>query len=213
MSAADAATGREISDEKVRAATGRTWDEWEALLDSRGAADLPHQGIVALLEDGLIASGWWVQMVAVGYARRKGTRVLGQTSSGDFQVGVRRTLPLAPDAAWRLVTSAEGVRAWLGDAPDLALAKGATYATPDGAKGEVRVLDPGSHLRITWQPSGWARASTIQVRVIPAGERTTLSFHEERLPSAAERAERRRHFEAALDALQRLAGTASPENA
>ena len=199
-------TGREIADESLHAATGRTWDEWEALLDARGAAELSHGRIVALLADGLVDSGWWRQAVAVGYEKRKGRRALGQTADGLFQVGVRRTLPVAHDAAWRLVTSAEGVRAWLGDA-DLTLEKGETYTTPDGAAGEVRVVKPGSHLRVTWQPAGWARASTIQVRVIPAGERTTLSFHEERLPGAAERDERRRHFEAALDALQRRAGS------
>jgi uncharacterized protein YndB with AHSA1/START domain len=207
MAATKVETGREIADESLRAATGRTWDEWEALLDARGAAELPHGRIVALLADGLVDSGWWRQAVAVGYEKRKGKRALGQTADGLFQVGVRRTLPMAHGAAWRLVTSAEGVRAWLGDAPGLALEKGATYTTRDGAAGEVRVVQPGSHFRVTWRPPGWARPSTIQVRVIPAGERTTLSFHEERLPGAAEREERRRHFEAALDALQRRAGS------
>jgi len=65
------------------------------------------------------------------------------------------------------------------------------------------VVQPGSHLRITRQPPGWSRPSTIQVRVMPAGAKTTLSFHEEHLPGAAERQERRAHFAAALDELQR----------
>jgi uncharacterized protein YndB with AHSA1/START domain len=209
MAKAGVKTGRELRDEAVREATGRTMDEWEALLDSRGAADFSHKEIVALLADGLVESGWWRQSVAVAYEKRKGKRDLGQTADGAFQIGVRRTLPIAIDDAWRLVTSAEGVRAWLGDAPGLAWEKGETYAIPDGAAGEVRVFEPGSHLRMTWQPPGWAKPSTIQVRVLPAGERTTISFHQERLPGAAEREERRRHFEAALDALQRRAGASS----
>jgi hypothetical protein len=73
----------------------------------------------------------------------------------------------------------------------------------------MRVVNPGSHLRLTWQPPGWAKPSTIQVRVMASGERTVLSFHEERLPGAEERDARRRHFEAALDALQRQAGAGS----
>lgn len=202
--------GREVTDDAVRDATGRTWDEWAALLDSRGAADFSHKQLVALLADGLIESSWWQQSVAVAYEKKKGKRVLGQTSDGAFQVGVQRTLPLAHDAAWRLVTSPEGVRAWLGDAPGLALEKGAAYETKDGAAGEVRVAKPGSHLRITRRPPGWAKPSTIQVRVMPSGERTVLSFHEERLPGAAERNARRRHYEAAMDALQRLAGASRP---
>jgi uncharacterized protein YndB with AHSA1/START domain len=202
-------TGKEIRDEAVREATGRTLNEWEKLLDSRGAADFTHKQIVALLAGEGVESGWWQQSVTVAYEKRKGKRALGQTSDGAFQVGVRRTLPIAHDDAWRLLTSPEGLRAWLGDAPGLAMEKGARYATPDGAEGEVRVAQPGSHVRLTWRPPGWAKPSTIQVRVLPAGERSTLSFHEERLPSAAEREARRRHFEAALDALQRQAGVES----
>lgn len=209
MAATEVETRRGIADETVRDATGRTWDEWVELLDEHGAAELPHGRIVALLADGLIESSWWRQSVAVAYEKRKGRRALGQTADGAFQIGVRRTLPLAPDDAWRLVTSAEGVRAWLGDAPGLALEKGATYAAADGAVGEVRVAHPGSHLRITRQPPGWVKASTLQVRVLPAGARATISFHEERLPAAADREARRRHFEAALDALQRQAGVGS----
>lgn len=193
-------SSRQIGDDRVREATGRTWDEWEAELDARGAADLSHTKMAELLETEFKVSGWWAQAVTVDYERRKGRRAVGQTAATGFNIGVRRTLPLSLDAAWRLLTSPEGMRAWLGGAP--APEKGARYATPDGATGEVRVVQPGSHLRVTWHKPGWARPTTIQVRAIPAGEKTTISFHEEHLPGAAEREERRRHFTAALDALQ-----------
>jgi hypothetical protein len=206
VAATKAGTSREISGDKVRAETGRTWAEWEAELDSRGAADLPHARIVALLADGLVESSWWRQSITVDYERRKGRRTLGQTADGGFQIGVRRTVAMTPDEAWRRVASPEGVRAWLGDAPGLSLEKGARYATGGGCTGEVRVSKPGSHVRITRREPGWARASTIQVRIIPAGERSTISFHEERLPAVADREERRRHYQAALDALERQAG-------
>ena len=206
MAAAKAGTTREISDEAVREATGRTWDEWEALLDSRGAAELSHREIVGILtKEKLVDSGWWAQSVTVAYEKRKGKRVLGQTSEGAFQIGVQRTHAMRHDEAWRLVTSPEGVSAWLGDVRGLALEKGAAYTTADGAEGEMRVVRPGSQLRLTWKPAGWAKPSTIQVRVDPAGERAVVGFHQERLPGAGEREERRRHFEAAHDVLRRLA--------
>jgi hypothetical protein len=40
MSSTKAEPGRELAHETVRDPTGRAWDEWEALLDSRGATDL-----------------------------------------------------------------------------------------------------------------------------------------------------------------------------
>lgn len=192
------------SDDAVREATGRGWSEWEEALDARGAAGLSHKEIVALLGEMGVESGWWRQQVTVGYEKRKGKRVVGQTAGTGFQVGVRRTVAAGADEAWRLLTSPEGVRAWLGEVRGLRLEKGETYQAAGGATGEVRVISPGSHLRITRRPEGWPRASTIQVRVMPAaGGKTVLSFHEEHLPGAAERQERRAHFEAALDELRR----------
>lgn len=192
-----------VSDDRVREATGRTPGEWEALLDGRGAADFSHKQIVALLGELGVESGWWRQMLAVDYERRKGKRAVGQTEAAGFNVGARRTLPVSADDAWSLLTSPDGVRAWLGGAPTLRWEKGEKYTLEDGSAGEVRVFKPGSHLRITWGPEGWPRASTIQVRVTPSGERkTVIGLHQEHLPGAAERDERRRFFEAALDALE-----------
>lgn len=192
-----------VSDEKVREATGREPGEWEALLDARGAADLSHKQVVALLAELGVQSGWWMQTLAVDYERRKGKRAVGQTATAGFNIGVRRTLPIPADQAWRLLTSDDGVRGWLGGAPGPRWEKGETYRLEDGSGGEVRVFKPGSHLRLTWQPEGWPRPSIIQVRVMPSGERkTVVSFHEEHLPGAAEREQRRRYWEAALDALQ-----------
>lgn len=131
-------------------------------------------------------------------------RSVGETRDAGFEIGVRRTLPVPAETLWLLVTSAEGRRAWLGAGPDFALEPGAAYALDDGAQGEVRVLRPGSHVRLSWQPGDWPRASTIQVRVLPGGAQSVLAFHQEHLPDAAAREERRAHFTAALDALQRL---------
>ena len=43
------ATQRKISDAAVRKATGKSWDEWFAVLDSEGADALPHKQIARLL--------------------------------------------------------------------------------------------------------------------------------------------------------------------
>lgn len=130
-------------------------------------------------------------------------RVVGRTRDGHFEVGMRRTLAIGVEEAWRLVTSRDGVRAWLGG--DVALERGRTFALADGTAGKVRVFGPGSHLRLSWRPEGWAHASILQLRVIAAGEKTTVALHQERLPDAASRTARRAHFAAALDALERLA--------
>ncbi|HEX9938106.1 MAG TPA: SRPBCC domain-containing protein [Longimicrobium sp.] len=137
-------------------------------------------------------------------AERSGTREVGKTRDTGWQIGLRRTLPVGVADAWRAVTSPQGVRAWLGDGAHVQFEPGSDYALADGSTGTVRVVQPESHLRLTWHPDGWPRPSTIQVRVLPAGERTTIAFHQEHMPDAAARQERRAHFAAAMDALERL---------
>ena len=194
------------SDAAVREATARGWAEWEAALDGAGGERMSHRELVAWLErEGGVESGWWRQSVAVGYEKLKGKRVVGQTADGRFQVGVQRTLPLSPDRAWALLASPDGVRAWLGDGADLALREGETYRTADGATGEVRVVRDGSHARLTRDPGGSDRPSTIQIRVEPKGDRSVVGMHEENLPGESDREERRAHYRAALDRLQALA--------
>jgi hypothetical protein len=55
---------------------------------------------------------------------------------------------------------------------------------------------------MTWQPYGWTRASTIQIRVLPKGDSTMIAFHQEHLPDAEAREQRREHFKNVLDALE-----------
>lgn len=135
----------------------------------------------------------------------KHTRLPGQTRDTGFQIGVRRTLPLTPEEAWGLLTSDAGVQLWLGDTSSLRFEPGAPYTLADGTHGEMRVYQTNHHLRLTWQPSGWTRPSTIQVRVIPKGQNTTISFHQEWLPGSEEREQRRAHFDTVLEALAKHA--------
>ncbi len=133
-----------------------------------------------------------------------GSRPTGLTKDVGYQIGVRRTLPIHFEEAWRLLTSTQGVKIWLGETSAFDFSKGAEYLLVDGSSGEVRVFSPNSHLRITWQPGGWPRASTIQLRVIPKGDRTVIAFHQEHLPGPEEREARRSHFASALDKIEHI---------
>ncbi|MFM1651615.1 SRPBCC family protein [Brevibacillus sp. B_LB10_24] len=127
-------------------------------------------------------------------------RVVGQTKSVGFQVGVRRTLPVSQERAWELVTSAQGLQLWLGEATDISLRPGQRYETKTGESGEIRIVKPLQQLRLTWQKPDWQRASTVQVRILPkAGGKTTISFHQEHLVDKHVREEMKARWEAVLE--------------
>lgn len=125
----------------------------------------------------------------------------GLTKDSGWQIGVRRTLSLDYEAAWELLTSERGVTLWLGPISEIDLAEKGRYILTNGMRGQIRVFKPYSHLRLTWQPPGWPRPSTIQMRVIPKGEKTVIAFHQEQMPGETARIERRAYYQSVLDSL------------
>ena len=80
-------------------ATGRTLDDWFAILEERGAGSLTHKDIARLLRDDCGVPGWWSQMLTVEYERKIGRREVGQRTTGEFRTTVSRTLSGTMDEA------------------------------------------------------------------------------------------------------------------
>jgi uncharacterized protein YndB with AHSA1/START domain len=137
----------------------------------------------------------------------KSARPRGQTQASGWEIGARRTVPVPAGQMWALLVSVEGLRCWLGDVPELRVAPRVAYQLADGTSGEFTVVKPGSHLRLTWRPVDWPRHSIMQVRVIPQAERAVVALHQEQLPDASAREQRRAAFTAALEGLYRLGVT------
>jgi hypothetical protein len=89
-----------ISDEAVRAKTGKSWSEWFAVLDSAGAADMNHPAIAKYLYHELGVSDWWSQMVTVGYEQARGRRRVHETARG-FQISRSKTIEVSAARAFR----------------------------------------------------------------------------------------------------------------
>ncbi|MFC0215084.1 SRPBCC domain-containing protein [Paenibacillus chartarius] len=135
------------------------------------------------------------------------SKAVGQTASAGFQIGVRRTLPMTEEQAWSFLTSAEGLKLWLGEVSGFALQAGESFVSEEGISGEFRVVKPKQQLRLRWKPSGWAAPSTLQIRLLPASSgRTTISFHQEQLDGPETRERMKLHWEHVLDEIRRYTG-------
>jgi hypothetical protein len=80
-----------MSDEKLKAKTGCTWERWVHALDRRGAEQMSHRDIAALVSEKYKVDGWWSQTVTVGYERIKGLRARGQRRDGTYEASKSRT--------------------------------------------------------------------------------------------------------------------------
>ena len=98
-----------VSDEAVRKATGRGWDEWFAILDDAGAVGWKHPDIArwVVAEHGI--SGWWAQSVTVGFERARGLRAEHERPSG-FSLSATKTVQRPGRAAVRGVRRCEAAQ-------------------------------------------------------------------------------------------------------
>ncbi len=100
------------SDETIRRGSGKSWDEWFAILDAWGAEEHTHTEIARHLHEEHEVSGWWAQTVTVGYERGRGMRGVNQRTSG-FYVGVSKTVPVGVNMLFEEFTDTRKRNLWL----------------------------------------------------------------------------------------------------
>ena len=198
-------TSAKMSDDAVQKATGHPWSHWFDRLDALDATSMSHKDIAHHLHTREGVSGWWAQSITVAYERARGMRAVGETTRG-FQVSKQKTF--LPDAsrAWELLTSAEGLAAWLGaGAPD-ALHESQTFALDSGVHVTVRGIRYGESIRLGWNPPQHDPTQVVIAWVQTSNSgKGTIAFSHENLPDAQAREVARARWTDALKALQAIA--------
>lgn len=178
-----------ISSEAVRAKTGKTWDEWLALLDAENAQALPHKQIAALLYDKYSVPAWWCQMVTVGYEQARGLRAVHQTAGG-YSASVSKTINVPLSALYRACAD-EAMRAkWLGR-----------------KKYSVSKQTPNKSLRMGWAKDG---ATRVDMELYAKGNtKSQIVVQHSKLAGAEDVEKMKTYWRGALDKLAALVENAS----
>ncbi len=100
-----------MSDDAVKAETGKTWPQWFAALDKAKADKLDHPAIAEMVHEKFKVPGWWSQMVTVEYERARGLRVRHQLTDG-FSLNASKTLPVGLAALYRSLTDEKSRARW-----------------------------------------------------------------------------------------------------
>ncbi len=169
--AGDLAALAGMSDETVRAKTGRSWKEWVATLDAIDGTSLPHRELAERLYRDFDVPGWWAQMVTVGYERIRGLRAKGQRRGGGYEVGKSKVFHVPIGELYAAFGERERKR-WLGD----------TRLT-------VRKATPNKTLRMRW-----ADDAPVEVYFVPKGERKSQVAVQHRGLASPEEAAKIRAF-------------------
>jgi hypothetical protein len=154
---------RPYSDEVIRSNTGRTWDEWFALLDGWGAARRPHPEIARWLVEEHDVGGWWAQGVTVAYEQARGLRAPGQRRGGLFEVNATKTVAVPVDRLYEAFADPTLRERWL-----------------PGATVEVRTARPAKSIRANWDGS-----TRLVIAFTARGEaKSQVALTHERVPDA-----------------------------
>jgi hypothetical protein len=134
----------DMSDEAVKAKTGRDWREWVAVLDAAKCAEKPHREIAQYVSS-LGTPPWWTQGVTVGYERIRGLRAIGERRGGGFEANKSRTFAVPVGKLYKACSTARLRARWLGDV-DVRSAtanKRMRIALPDGTMAELYFAEKG----------------------------------------------------------------------
>ena len=151
-----------ISAEKVRERTGRTWNQWFALLDAWRAAEREHPEIAGWLIAEHGVPGWWAQGITVEYEKARGLRPQGGDRDGTLNVSASKTVAVPVERLYEAFTDFDQ---W---AP--------------GAPLRERTATPGRGARYDW---GDGSTRVVVGFTAKGGAKSTVAISHERLPDVA----------------------------
>jgi uncharacterized protein YndB with AHSA1/START domain len=176
-----------VSDAAVRAATGRGWDEWFAILDDAGANQMSHPEIVAQLHANYDVSAWWEQQITVAYEQERGLREQHESPRG-YEISRTRTMSVPIDDLYRAFADATIRGRWL----------------PEEVT-DVRETTPGQSIWMTWSDG----QTQVNARFVDKGNaKSTVTVQHTKLPDSAEATRMKAYWSEALGRLWEMLGPA-----
>ena len=174
-----------MSDKAVKAKTGKTWDQWFAILDKAGAKEMSHKEIVKFLNSKHDVGPWWQQTVTVTYEQARGLRDTHEKPGG-YQISVSRTVNVPLANLYKVVANEKSRSSWLSE---------------DGLV--VRKATANKSLRVTWKDG----KSSLEINFYPKGDgKSQVVVQHSKLPDAKAAAHMKIFWGKALDRLRESLG-------
>lgn len=171
-----------ISNEAVKARTGKDWDTWFKLLDRAEGQKIGHTAMAELLIKKHAVPGWWAQCLTVEYERARGLRERHQTSAG-YSVGVTKTISSGLGSLYEATSKASLRRKWF----------------PRGA------FEVSSQTRDKYFRGPWKKTARLEVGFYAKGPgKAQIALQVSRLANRAEVETTRETWKKALGKLQTL---------
>jgi Activator of Hsp90 ATPase homolog 1-like protein. len=172
-----------MSDEAVKAKTGKNWKQWFSLLDKAGAKKMTHQEIARYLSEKQGVPPWWCQMVTVTYEQQTGRRLNNERPDG-FQISVSRTVNAPLAKLYKSFATEKARTAWLGE---------------NGMS--VRKATPNKSMRVTWVD----QKTSLEINFYPkAADKSQVVVQHSKLDNASAASKMKTYWTKALDRMREV---------
>jgi hypothetical protein len=105
-----------VSDDAVKARTGKKWKQWFKLLDQAGARMMDHREIARYVGREFELTRWWAQTVCVGYEHNRGIRHQRQRGT-TYSMDRSKTMAAPLGEVWAAWQDQAARDRWLPKAP------------------------------------------------------------------------------------------------
>lgn len=202
---------RSIRDEKVIAATGRSWEQWFRILDRWRAIEKGHKETAKHLRAAHGLGAWWSQTVTIEHERARGVREEMQRGSGEFAADVTRTIDCGIRKAYAAWRDPARLSVWFTTKAEQEFRAGGRYSNADGDCGVFLAIEPLRRIRFTWENPRHHTGSSVEVRFARKEDgRTLIRVSHGRLAAKKEAEDLKGAWSWALDSLKSYLETGRP---
>ncbi|HTG91121.1 MAG TPA: SRPBCC domain-containing protein [Pyrinomonadaceae bacterium] len=170
-----------MSDEAVKAKTGKIWKQWFAVLDKDGAQKMTHQEIAQYLSEKHSVPPWWSQMVTATYEQQSGRRQNHERPDG-FQISISRTVNVPLAKLYKSFAADNARSTWL---PENNL--------------QVRKATPNKSMRVTWSDQKTSLEINFYAK---ATDKSQVVVQHSKLANASAATKMKSYWTKALDRLR-----------
>lgn len=185
----------------IKAETGRSLEEWFALLDAFGGPGKGRREIGNHLLATYKIDPWWIATLNIEYEARHGLREKDGQPKG-YMICATKSIKAPAQACFDAFASAGALDGWLGSGHAVDFRDGGELRNADGNLASIRKITPGKAIKLVWQQADAAPGTPVEVKFQPAGAKTTVMVTHDRLQTRADADGLRRAWGGALDRLK-----------
>ena len=190
----------EMSAAAIKAATGKTWDEWFSALDKFGGPEKGRKALNEFLFNKNKVEAWWTGTIVVEYEKARKVFEKDGRPKG-YNICATKSVAAKPQQIFDAFTDAGKLNKWLGPGTKGEFKDGGSFSNADGNKGSIKKVNPGKGLRFTWEGPKHD-GEIVEVKIAPSGAKCSVMINHDRIQTREAADGLRAAWGAALETLK-----------